>query len=120
MLQDNFGVESRHTRQGSLLTFDCPTIAKLQSQLNNKIRVSRDTVTPVTAYREVGTSNYDVNIENKSVDPPFQEPSHPSLPSPEVEIKPPIIETCEHCGYTENPFWMKMHRCDTKNLNNGR
>jgi hypothetical protein len=52
MLQDNFGVESRHTRQGSLLTFDCATIIKLQSQLNTKIRVSRDAVTPVTTYRE--------------------------------------------------------------------
>ena len=53
MLQDNFG-ESRHTRQGSLLTFDCHTITKLESQLNNKIRVSCDGMTPVTANTEGG------------------------------------------------------------------
>jgi hypothetical protein len=50
ILQDNFGVESRHTKHGSLLTFDCQTIKKLESQLNNKIRIKKVTpVTPVTA-----------------------------------------------------------------------
>ena len=39
ILHDNFGVESRHTSQGSLLTFDRHTIDKLETHLNGKIRI---------------------------------------------------------------------------------
>jgi hypothetical protein len=106
MLQDNFGVESRHTRQGSLLTFDCATIIKLQSQLNTKIRVSGDAVTPVTTYREGGIGSHDANIENKTVDPPLQEPSHPSLPSQVA------MQTGGMCGTELEPFYMRIHHCE--------
>lgn len=49
ILHDNFGIESEHTKKGSLLTIDCPTITKLENQLNNKIVVKDRAVTVVTA-----------------------------------------------------------------------
>jgi hypothetical protein len=48
ILQDNFGVESKHTKHGSLLTFDRHTIDKLETQLNGKISITKRKVTPVT------------------------------------------------------------------------
>lgn len=39
ILHDNFGVESKHTNRGSLLTFNRYTINKLASQLNGKISI---------------------------------------------------------------------------------
>ena len=60
ILHDNFGIESEHTKKGSLLTIDRPTIIKLESQLNNKIVVKDPAgavtvVTAVTAIEEGDT-----------------------------------------------------------------
>ena len=58
ILHDNFGIDSEHTKKGSLLTIDCPTITILESQLNNKIVVKDPAVTvvtTVTAIEEGGT-----------------------------------------------------------------
>ena len=91
ILHDNFGVESRHTNQGSLLTFDRHTIEKLETQLNGKIRISPKKVTPVTpvtAGEEGGMENNNnsneserenntKSVKNRAKDPPPQEASPP-------------------------------------------
>jgi len=110
ILHDNFGIESEHTKKGSLLTIDCPTITKLESQLNDKIVVKDPSVTVVTAViaiEEGGYDNHDHNQEEKTdqnqVDPPLQEPSLLSPPSP-----------CGICGepLDPDPFYAKHHRCE--------
>ena len=93
ILQDNFGVESKHTKHGSLLTFDRHTIDKLETQLSGKISIGISKkvtpVTPVTPGDEGGTDNYNYSDESEhensyknEIDPPSLEASHPSPPSP--------------------------------------
>lgn len=53
ILHDNFGIESKHTNQGALYTFNRHIIDRLKSQLNSKIEVTQ--VTQVTQAEEVGT-----------------------------------------------------------------
>lgn len=49
IMHDNIGVESRHTKNGALYTFNRHTINRLRSQLNGKIRIKKgDLVTQVT------------------------------------------------------------------------
>ena len=92
IVHDNFGIDSEHTKKGSLLTIDCPTITILESQLNNKIVVKDPAVTvvtTVTAIEEGGTDNYDKNCDNQqekidqnNANPLLREPSLLSHPSP--------------------------------------
>ena len=118
ILQDNFGVESKHTKHGSLLTFDRHTIEKLETQLNGKISINTakvTRVTPVTAGDEGGTDNYNYSNESErensyknELDPPLLEASHPSPPSP-----PRVQTICPKCGEkSPNPYWFKHHHCD--------
>jgi hypothetical protein len=117
ILQDNFGVESKHTKHGSLLTFDRHTIDKLETQLNGKISISINKVTPVTpvtAGDEGGTDNYNYSDDSEhensyknEIDPPSLEASHPSPPSP-----PRVQATCPKCGTTDDAFYMKNHHCE--------
>jgi hypothetical protein len=109
ILHDNFGVESQHNKNGSLLTFDRYKIQRLKSQLNSKIKVTA--VTAVTADKEGGiTLSTNNNCENEEIDsgeiraPPSQLLSLPSLPSP---------SPCPTCGepLDSDPYYAKFHIC---------
>ena len=115
ILHDNFGVESKHTKDGNQLTFYRHTIKRLKAQLNSTISVN--TVNTVKAGEGGGTSNSSTNNnennnyctksehENsyKKTDPPPQKPSQPSQPSPRAQA------TCPKCGPTGDAFHMKIH-----------
>lgn len=110
ILHDNFGVESRHTREGNLLTLYRHTIKRLRSQLNSKISVN--TVNTVKADEGRGyndsereTSFSCVIIERENMTPLPQVTSQPSQPSK---------VTCQTCGEVldPEPYYQKLHRCE--------
>ena len=115
---DNFGVESRHTKNGSLLTFDRHTIDKLETQLYGKISISINKVTPVTPVTpgdDGGTDNYNYSDDSEhensyknGIDPPSLEASHPSPPSPPREPRQPVQSAVP----TDDSFYMKNHQCE--------
>ena len=114
ILHDNFGVESRHTKDGNLLIFNHSTVRRLRSQLISKIMMK--SVNTMKAGEGGGifnlsTNNLDSHVNNnenharKTTDPLIQLPSLPSLPSPYA---------CPTCGelLDEEPYYKKLHRCE--------
>jgi hypothetical protein len=107
ILHDNFGVESKHTEKGNLLTFQRHTIKRLKSQLNSKIIVKTlNTLNTLKADEGRGFNNFERNgnvnsdnIEREKMTPLTHEPS---------------AVTCDRCGerLDPSPFYAKLHKCD--------
>jgi hypothetical protein len=126
ILHDNFGIESKHGRNGNRLIVNLHTIRRLRNQQNNTIEVNGVKGVKGVKACEGSGGDIDNNNSNESereniktpVDflssPPSPEREKgtplPQLPSPP---SPPSQVTCPDCGeqIDPDPYYAKFHEC---------